>query len=132
MAELTELDSFEGMPVTGTRLVIRNTGDGLSDAMEVAPEVYHVGDEVGVFIRGKVVDVQHPVVKAKKDDETEDLSVTRVHIVRARSAVVLDDGPLQGKLIAIIAKQKSSLDAKREAARGQDQLPGTEATDDED
>jgi hypothetical protein len=78
------LGSFEGADVIGTALILRNTGDGLSDSMEIAPVNLHVGDLIEFVGRAEVVGVRHD--SASK--ETSDL--TRVHIARANLITLIE------------------------------------------
>ena len=78
------LSTFEGADVIGTALILRNTGDGLSDSMEIAPVNLHVGDVIEFVGRAEVVGVRHD--SASK--ETSDL--TRVHIARASLITLIE------------------------------------------
>lgn len=85
-----DLGDFEGLEVIATTIAIRNTGDGLSKAMEVDPQVLHQNDTVYVVMECKVTDVAHPTVK---DAETK---VTRKHVLKAGNATIVD-----GKLVRV-------------------------------
>lgn len=77
------LGSHEGRTVSASRVSIKAVGDGLSAAMELDPIIAKVGDRVGVYIEGEVVDVHFPRMK-----DTED--VARTHIIKADTGVVMD------------------------------------------
>lgn len=75
--------THEGQPVLTARLVIRNTGDGLSSAMDMDPVVLHNNDEVYVVIKAHIVDHAFPNVKDTN-------GVARVHIAKATEGIILD------------------------------------------
>ena len=52
-AQVPEED-FEGMEVAGSRVVIKNTGDGLSDAMDVEGLHVTLGDRIFFVHRGRL------------------------------------------------------------------------------
>lgn len=66
---------FEDETVEEVQVVIRNAGDGLSDALKVAKTELHLGDQVAYILRGTVVGVQFK----QKDDDSP---VARVHIIK--------------------------------------------------
>lgn len=110
---MTELTAFEGRDVLQTTLRVTKTGDGLSDSMKIAPQVWHVGDRVTVIIDGIVGKVVHEPIKVKgKTEPLEEL--VRVHVLAAETAL-----PVERKVVQKV------LDAHRKAldeARGQGTL----------
>lgn len=78
------LGKFEGADVVGTSLILRNTGDGLSKAMEVEPATLHVGDVVSFGGEGEVVGVRYDSAGEGTDD------LIRVHIIRAGVVMLVD------------------------------------------
>jgi hypothetical protein len=116
-----QLAPFEGRDVLQTSIKVTNAGDGLSDAMAVDPDEYHLGDTVHVVLEcivGRVDYVQINGVDALR----------RVHTLKAGTATVVD-----AELV------KDVLDAQRlaiEKAKGVARLPfvgdGEEPTDDDD
>lgn len=104
-----ELPSFEGIDVTGSRAKITNSGDGLSESMNIAGTVIHVGERGYAVLEWECRDVQHPF--ANKRDVEEGL--VRTHVLRAETALILD-----AKLIReAVEKQKKINADKREADR---------------
>lgn len=61
------MKKFEGRNVTKTTVAVRNTGDGLSEAMSVAPQELVVGQKVFVLMECEVTGIQHERIKAGKD-----------------------------------------------------------------
>lgn len=104
MTQTTDLPVFEGEPVTSARVKITNAGDGLSEALKIAPEALHMDDEVFYVLRGKVTQVNH----VAKDE-----LVTRIHTVKA-DAITKVDGELASKMLAEAADALSR--AKAEAS----------------
>lgn len=94
-----KIGEFEGSPVVGTTLILRNTGDGLSQAMEIDPVKMKVGEVVNLVIEAEVVGIRHDA--AKDDDE----SLVRVHILRAGISKIVNAelvaGVLEEQRIAI-------------------------------
>ena len=78
------LGTFEGADVIGTALILRNTGDGLSDSMEIAPVNLHVGDLIEFVGRAEVVGVRHDSASKESSD------LTRVHIARANLITLIE------------------------------------------
>lgn len=103
-----QLAPFEGRDVLQTSIKVTNAGDGLSDAMAVDPDEYHLGDTVHVVLEcivGRVDYVQINGVDALR----------RVHTLKAGTATVVD-----AELV------KDVLDAQRlaiEKAKGVARLP---------
>ncbi len=65
---MSDLPDFEGLPVRRSTVKITRAGDGLSEALKVAPMAYHLGDEVFFVLRGQVTQVNHvPVSPADSD-----------------------------------------------------------------
>jgi hypothetical protein len=109
-----DLGKFEGKRVIGAAMTITNTGDGLSDAMELDPMKLHHGDEVVMVVRGTVVDVRHPAAKEGK-------GVVRKHVVKASEAIVVQ-GDLVDDLDKMLNESAARLSEKRMAEVGQDPL----------
>jgi hypothetical protein len=63
-----DLPDFEGLPVRRSTIKITKAGDGLSEALKIAPKPFHHGDEVYFVLRGLVTQVNHtPVSPADTD-----------------------------------------------------------------
>lgn len=117
LIDVSHLGDFEGQPVVGTTVVIRNTGDGLSEAMKVEPTMLHAGDTVHVVLECTVVDVGFP----PQDRDQPGGPRVRRHVLKAGTATFVD-----GELVAeALAEQERRIEAHREAATGQSRLPGT-------
>lgn len=79
------LPEFEGQEVQASQIRITNAGDGLSEALKIAPRALHHGDDVAILIRGKVTQINH---KAAGKGEEEHL--IRVHTISAFAATELE------------------------------------------
>lgn len=88
------LPKFERRPVVRASVKITNAGDGLSEAMRLAPEALQLGDEVWFVIKGEVVRVAHE--SAPKDDH----NLVRVHTVKASDVALVAKDAVQDVLHA--------------------------------
>lgn len=79
----TALPLFENEQVLQAQVRIVRAGDGLSDALKIAPKTLHLGDEVFYVLRGVVGQVNH---KRKEDSGL----VVRVHTVEANEITEVD------------------------------------------
>lgn len=109
------LPDFEGLPVRGVRLEIRNIAGGLVDAMDVNPIMLHQGDEFDVTVRCKLRSIRHD--PEDKDDPAG--SQWRVQIASASRAVIVDPSIAEKDFAA-----QAELLAQREQIKGQ-QKAGT-------
>lgn len=100
------LAPFDGMDVLRTTIAVTNAGDGLSEAMKVDPQEFHLGDEVFVVLRCEVAKVQFVPIK-----DTDALS--RVHVLKAGDATIIDGDIVEDHLIA---QAERILKAKEQAA----------------
>lgn len=110
----TDLGTFEGKEVIGTPMVVRKAGDGLSKAMDVAPEVLHHGERVFVVLQCNVSRVTFVPNKDNAD------MFDRVQVLDAELATFVDE--------KVVAKALASMRAKQEAAKqikGQMKIEGT-------
>lgn len=87
-----KLGKFENLDVVATSIAVTNAGDGLSKALGVDPEVFHLEDELTVALHCVVAKVRH---EPTKDDPS---SVIRVHVLRAGNAVIIDDDTVEKAL----------------------------------
>lgn len=100
------LAPFDGMDVLRTTIAVTNAGDGLSDALKVDPQEFHLGDEVFVVLRCEVAKVQFVPIK-----DTDALS--RVHVLKAGDATIIEGDLVEDHLRA---QAERILRAKEEAA----------------
>lgn len=98
-----KLGKHEEKEVLGVGLIVRNTGDGLSSAMDVDPVILKHGDRVGVYIEGEVVDLHFPGVKETK-------GVRRLHVINADVGIVVDDREMMQEAIADMQDRKKLKD----------------------
>lgn len=110
-----DLGEYRSKKITSTSIAIRNAGDGLSDAMEIDPEIYEPGDTVFVLLEC-VVD-KHNMQLIEKADTFECKQV-----FKAGTATVVDGAQYEKK----IATQRNKIEKAKEAAKGVQRIPGTE------
>lgn len=122
LMEASDLPEFEGKEVVEARAVVRNAGDGLSEAMHFAPFAVHQGERRFLVLDTECVDVQHPFADKKNPED----GLARVHILRADTGLFIDP-----EFIAeAVEKQKAKIEAfrveeekARKEARGEFGLP---------
>lgn len=93
-----DLGEFEGRQVTKTTISVRNAGDGLSQAMKVAPQLLHQSATVYVVMECVVGPVQFDQIK---DSEGE---CERKHVLRAGAATIVDADLVKAAVEAMTAK----------------------------
>lgn len=108
------LGAFEGRDLVGIKVRITNAGDGLSKAMQIEPQVLHVGDRVFVVLEAEVDDVRMKRVK--------DLDVLeRIQTLKAGTVTLVDE--------ALVAEVLEAQRIKIQQAAGVERLdfgdPGT-------
>lgn len=86
-----KLTAYEGKDVRSTSVAITGAGDGLSKAMGVDPVELHHGQRVFVVLEAVVDKVRYDPIK-----DTEDL--TRVHMLKAGIATIVDEGLVRDAL----------------------------------
>ena len=87
------LTAYEGLDVMQASIKVTNAGDGLSEAINVDPVEYHVGDVVHVVLRTEVARVSYEPIR-----DTDVLK--RVHTLRARSGTIVEESLVRGVLAA--------------------------------
>lgn len=113
------LPTFEDEQVLQAQVRIVKAGDGLSEALKIAPKTLHLGDEVFYVLRGVVRQVNH---RQKDYDEP----LVRVHTVEAE-AITEVDPKVANKMLAAAADQ---LEKARAEAQGQLALDAEHAAED--
>jgi len=105
---MSNLPDFEGEPVFGATVRITRAGDGLSEALRVAPKALHNGEEVHYVLKGVVRQINH----RQKD---EDSPMVRVHTVEAVDITEVD-ADLANKILTEaateLAKAKADADGQ--------------------
>lgn len=87
------LGSFEGLDVVSTKIAITNAGDGLSKAMQIAPQTLHLGDTVYVVLEAQVGKISYSGVK-----DTDVLE--RIQVLKAGVATLVDEALVKDVLEA--------------------------------
>jgi len=111
MSDKRNLGEYRGRDIIRTSLTIRNTGDGLSEAMAIDPQVLEEGDEVYVLLQCEVVDHQHPLIKGTDCIELK-------QILRAGTATIVDADFAEAKIEA----QAARIQRAKDDAQGQGSL----------
>lgn len=115
------LSAFEGKDVAQAKIIVTNTGDGLSQNLKVEPVEYHHGERRVLIMEADVVKVRFDPHATKGDDEDDDEALERVHIFRAGTAIVAD-AELEVAVRAALDAQKDRLKLAREQAEGVSRL----------
>jgi hypothetical protein len=102
------LPAFEGHDVRQAQVKITNAGDGLSEALKIAPHALDIGDEVFYVLRGVCRQINH---KQADDDDP----VVRVHTVKAEEITEVD------RVVAVkmLSAAASELEKAKAEAAGQ-------------
>lgn len=106
------LPQFENRDVVRTSIAVTNAGDGLSEAVGIEPQVFHLGDVVHVVLECEVTRVNHRPIR-----DTEVLE--RVHTLKAGTATIVEPDAVADML----REQKEKNEAARRLADGTSQLP---------
>lgn len=113
---------FENESVDEVQVVIRNAGDGLSDALKVSKKELHLGEEVAYILRGTVTGVQFK----QKDDESP---VARVHVIKTMGITEVEIAMAESILATAaenLARKKADIDGQMMIDADED-LEGKEA-----
>lgn len=117
-----ELSRFEDHDVLLATIKVTNAGDGLSNALSVEPQEFHLGDKVYVVLETVVKRVEHEPMKDAPNARQ------RVHVLKTESASIAD-----GQSVAAMLDNTKRLLALRkeqqEEEKGQSKLPGTKISD---
>lgn len=111
MADKRELGEYRGRDIIRTSIIIRNTGDGLSESMAIAPTVLEEGDEVYVLMKCEVIDHHHPLIKGTDCIELK-------QVLKAGTATIVDADYAEEK----IAAQEARIQRAKDEAKGQGSL----------
>lgn len=117
------LPKFGSRKVRKAGLVIRKTGDGLSEALGFEPVAYAPGDVLYVVAKAVVVDVHHPAEDRKKPLEGD---LIRVHIADAIEVAMVEEGdaePLLKAADARLGEYRLAASLAEEEAAGIQRLP---------
>ena len=79
---MSDLGELEGEDVLSVGIIVRNVGDGLSQAMEVSPVATQRGSYVTIAIRARLDELQFKPIK-----DTDGLK--RVEVYKADTATIL-------------------------------------------
>ena len=91
------LPKFGKRQVRKAALVVRKTGDGLSERLGFEPVTLWPGDEIFLVVKGVVVDVAHPAENRKHPDQDD---LIRVHIADAVEVALVTEAEAEPLLKA--------------------------------
>lgn len=113
MTHHENLTRYKGVDVSSSTVSIRNTGDGLSHAMEVDPIELPVGSTVHVVLECEVEKHRHePATRGQYDE------LTLVNMLVAGRATIVDAALVQAHL----DKQAERIKQHRDLISGQQSL----------
>lgn len=93
----TAIEPFEDEAVTGVRLILTKTGDGLSKSLQIAPVVLRRHESCDLVVRAKVAKIRY-------DDAKDGDGADRVQILECEAIVVVTDNAVR-KLLDEHAKK---------------------------
>lgn len=118
-AEPEGLGDFEGRTVEAIKIIVTRAGDGLSEAMPIAPMILHHEQEGYIVLKFRTT-------KIRFDPRKDDTGVDRVQILEASAAAFIDEdlvgatlSEMQERIRAYQAAQKK----QRDEAKGIFTLP---------
>jgi hypothetical protein len=106
------LSPFDGREVASASIAITSAGDGLSQALGISPQEFHLGDKVIVLVECEVSKVGHSEIK-------DTALLNRVHTLKAGVGTIVSEEFAKDALAA----QRKAL----EEAEGIVQLPGIDS-----
>lgn len=108
------LGSQEGVPVVQAAVSITRAGDGLSDALKLAPEALHYGDRVFFILEGEVTSVTFVPVSPSAN------ALERKHKIVTQNITRVEGTQVQEFLDA----EEARLEKLRDEVAGREPLPG--------
>lgn len=118
MSKASPLGTFDGRDIIGAGVIVKKTGDGLSETVQVDPDLalnIAQGDEGYIVFEYRCVAVQFPVENRAEPSQG---GVKRVIVLDAGTATFLDEATV-GKAIA---EQAEKNERHRYLSRGQQKL----------
>jgi hypothetical protein len=115
------LSPFEGKDVAQAKIIVTNTGDGLSQNLKIEPVEYHHGERRILIMEADVLKVRFDRHATKDDDEDAEDALERVHIFRVGTAIVADEG-VEAAVRAALDAQKERIRKAKEEAEGTQRL----------
>lgn len=115
------LPDFEGRPVIQAAMRITKVGDGLSEALKLAPVALHHDDEVFLVLKARVTQVNHKPIAAEEEH------LTRVHTVEGIETAIVTEADV-ADLLAVAGERV--VQAKEEARRAEEREAGILDLDD--
>lgn len=125
---MSTLGEFDGVPVTGMAIAVRNAGDGLSEELDISPSPHETGSEVFLVLRGVTGPIDHePLTDEGKKAKGRDLvdgfaSYKRIEDLIVLQATEVDGGQVQEWLadaaarVQVAKAERKRIDDERKAA----------------
>jgi hypothetical protein len=107
-----DLEPFEGTEVIAASIAITKAGDGLSEALSVAPQAFHLGEKLYVVL-------ECDVAKIRYEDVKDTGSLRRQHTLEAKGATFVDASLVSD----LVDAQKEAVQLAKEEAAGIQRLP---------
>lgn len=125
----TPLPPFDGRDVIASSISIRKAGDGLSEALDIDPTAFSIGERVFVVLECEVTAVDHhPIPKAES-------VLGRKHVLTTETATIIDGALVEAQLAQqreLIEEAKLARQRVKEQEAGVQRVPGTEPWSDGD
>ena len=119
---------YRGVPVTEVGIRVGNLGDGFRESTAIAPMEIPIGAKVMGIFYGTVDSHEHDPTR-ESDEDNPELKLS--HVIKAEGAF-FPDPDLLIKVVSThqerVKQHRAAQEAEKRAAKGEGQLPGTEAT----
>lgn len=110
-----DLGAFDERPVFHTAIKVTKAGDGLSAALEVDPELLHLGERRFVVLETIVSKVEFVPIRGAP-------GVVRVHTLEARAGTMVDASLVEAELLDQQLRIEHAREAQAERDRERDRL----------
>lgn len=107
-----ELEPFEGAEVIGAGIQVTKAGDGLSEALGIEPQAFHLGERLYVVLEVEVAKIRYEEVK-------DTSALRRLHTLEAKGATFVDASLVSD----LVDAQREAILKAKEAAAGIERLP---------
>jgi predicted RNase H-like nuclease (RuvC/YqgF family) len=106
--EPVKLGKHEGREVLVSRIIPKTGSNVMEPAMDLDPIVAKIGDRVGMYIEGEIVDLHFPLVKSTN-------GVARTHILKVDKGLVVDTAEFADSMAELEKRAEERRDAAQRA-----------------